>query len=62
MTWTQVIMHSKIPRVGSYSETLRPAYNGLNYDPNQINVHVPNNSATLHTMNESIVVFLFINL
>ena len=36
-------------RVGSHSETLRPAYNGLNYDPNRMNDLVFNDVATLHT-------------
>ena len=35
-------------RVGSYSETLRPAYNEL-CNPNQMNDHVFNDVTTLHT-------------
>ena len=36
-------------RVGSHSKILRPACNGLNYNPNQTNDHVLNDVATLHT-------------
>ena len=48
MIWILVIRHSKMIRVGSHSETLRPAYNGL-YDLNRMNDHVFNDVTTLYT-------------
>ena len=49
MSWTLVNKHRMILGVGSHSETLRPTLNGLNYDPNQTNDHVFNNTTASFT-------------
>ena len=55
MTWILVNRENRILRVGSHSETLWPAYNGLNHDLiNRINDHVSNNTATSHVSTKAI--------